>query len=56
MIYAPHTERVSHYFHTRLADQFDAMIHIDHTRAVEPMERLAAVAHTEEPETFPTGV
>ena len=29
VIYLPATERQSHYFHVRPADQFDAMIHID---------------------------
>ena len=36
VIYRPETERQSHYFHVRPADQFDAMIHIDRTRALEP--------------------
>jgi putative phosphoribosyl transferase len=31
--YRPETERASHYFHARLADQFDAVIHIDETPA-----------------------
>lgn len=31
--------RQSHYFRARIADQFDAVIHIDETRAVEPLER-----------------
>jgi len=30
---------MSHYFETRLLDQFDSVIHIDRTRAVEPLER-----------------
>jgi erythromycin esterase-like protein len=38
VIYRPDTERWSHYFHARLADQFDAVIHIDETTAVEPLE------------------
>ncbi len=38
VIYQPATERQSHYFHVRPADQFDAMIHIDKTRALEPLE------------------
>jgi erythromycin esterase-like protein len=56
VIYRPQTERLSHYYHARLAEQFDAMIHLDQTRALEPLER-AAEEHTEEPaETYPTGV
>ncbi|MDB5301961.1 MAG: hypothetical protein JWO87_3624 [Phycisphaerales bacterium] len=57
VIYRPETERISHYFHARLADQFDAMIHLDRTRAVEPLERTAAwKAPRIEEETYPTGV
>jgi len=56
VIYRPDTERLSHYFHARLADQFDAMLHFDHSRAVEPLERTAAWATGEAPETFPTGI
>ena len=41
VIYRPETERRSHYFRARLADQFDAVIHLDETRAVEPLERTA---------------
>ncbi len=41
VIYLPHTERQSHYFYARLAEQFDFVIHIDETRAVEPLERSA---------------
>jgi erythromycin esterase-like protein len=37
VIYAPHTERTSHYFFARLARQFDAVIHFDTTTAVEPL-------------------
>jgi len=37
VIYLPETERLSHYFLARLADQFDAVIHLDETRAVEPL-------------------
>ena len=56
VIYRPRTERVSHYFHARLLEQFDAMIHVDETRAVEPLERFARVASEEAPETYPSGV
>ena len=33
VIYRPQTERQSHYFDARLAEQFDAVIHLDRTRA-----------------------
>ncbi len=39
VIYLPETERVSHYFESRLADRFDALIHLDRTTALEPIER-----------------
>ena len=56
VIYRPETERASHYFHARLSDQFDAVVHFDETRAVEPLERTAEWEIGEVPETFPTGV
>ena len=56
VIYRPETERQSHYFEARLADQFDAVIHFDHTRAVEPLERTALWDRLEPPETYPTGI
>ena len=55
VIYRPETERQSHYFHARLADQFDFVLHLDHTRAVEPLETVPPPSD-EIPETFPTGV
>jgi erythromycin esterase-like protein len=56
VIYRPETERQSHYFHTRLADQFDAMIHVDETRALEPLDTHAIWVAGEAPETFPSGM
>jgi erythromycin esterase-like protein len=56
VIYRPDTERVSHYFHARLADQFDAVLHFDTTRAVEPLGPRIEPHPTEVPETYPTGV
>ena len=56
VVYRPETERFSHYFEARLADQFDAVIHIDQTEAVEPLERTAGWETGEVPETFPSGV
>ncbi len=37
VVYTPESERVSHYFNARIADQFHAVIHIDHTSAIEPL-------------------
>jgi erythromycin esterase-like protein len=55
VIYRPHTERQSHYFTARLADQFDLVVHIDETRGVEPLE-LWWRKDADLPETWPTGV
>ena len=38
VIYRPGTERASHYFDASLANQFDAVFHIDETSAVEPFD------------------
>ena len=56
VIYRPETERQSHYFQARLADQFDATIHIDETRALEPLERTAGVQDGEPAETYPSSL
>ena len=56
MIYRPETERLSHYFQARLADQFDAVIHLDQTRAIEPLDRNPRWEAGEAPETYPTGI
>jgi erythromycin esterase-like protein len=56
VIYLPHSERVSHYFHARLPEQFDAVLHIDETRAVEPLEKTAKWETAEVPETFPSAL
>ncbi len=57
VIYRPQTERLSHYFHARLPDQFDALIHLDQTDAVVPLDRDAGHEEAGEvPETFPAGV
>lgn len=56
VIYRPDTERQSHYFMTRLADQFDAMIHIDETQALEPLDKGTVWRSGEVPETYPSGI
>jgi len=35
VVYRPETERLSHYFHARIAAQLDLVIHMDETRALE---------------------
>lgn len=59
VIYRPETERQSHYFYARLADQFDALLHFDQTRAVEPLDDTPEwnMEGAGEPaETFPSGL
>ena len=56
VIYRPETERQSHYFHTRLPSQFDAVLHYDRTRAVEPLEHTPVWERGEMPETYPTAL
>ena len=56
VIYLPETERQSHYYHVRPADQFDAMIHIERTGALEPLEPTSVWIEGETPETYPTGL
>jgi erythromycin esterase-like protein len=56
VIYQPQTERMSHYFHARLPDQFDAVIHIDATRALEPLVPEPQWHAGEPAETYPSGL
>ena len=56
VVYRPETERQSHYFHARLPQQFDAILHYDTTRAVEPLERTGLWERGEVPETFPSAL
>jgi erythromycin esterase-like protein len=56
VLYLPESERRSHYFHARVAEQFDYLIHIDETRAVEPLERTAHWEAGKVAETFPSGL
>ena len=56
VVYRPETERISHYFHARLADQFDLVIHLDETHALEPLDRTAEWETGEVPELYPWGV
>ena len=56
VLYLPESERASHYFHARLPEQFDYVLHFDETRAVEPLERNALWEAGEVAETFPSGL
>jgi erythromycin esterase-like protein len=56
VIYRPETERQSHYFGARIADQFDVVMHLDRTRALVPLEPGSVWDNREPPETFPSGI
>lgn len=56
VIYRPETERQSHYFRCRMAEQFDVVLHYDETRALEPLEATPLWHRGEAPETFPSGL
>ncbi|WP_286790520.1 MULTISPECIES: erythromycin esterase family protein [unclassified Pseudomonas] len=54
VIYRPETERMSHYFETVLADQFDAFVWIEETQAVTPLGDSEAAGSADE--TYPFGL
>jgi erythromycin esterase-like protein len=56
VIYRPQTERQSHWFAADIANQFDALVHVDVTRAVEPLERSQGWELGEPPETYPSAL
>lgn len=43
VIYRPETESACHYFDARMAEQFDAIIHVDHTTAVRPLDAIEPI-------------
>lgn len=55
VLYLPESERASHYFRCRLADQFDVVLHFDETRALEPLDETSEWVLGEE-ETYPFGL
>ena len=55
VLYLPQTERASHYFDCRLANQFDAIFHFDETTALEPLDSGSEWIRGEEA-TYPFGV
>ena len=56
VIYLPHSERISHYFHADPARQFDGIVHVDSSHAVTPLDPMEPAIETHEPETFPSGI
>lgn len=55
VIYRPETERLSHYFQTRLPAQFDWLLHVDESTAVVPLEPGRQWSSGEPPESYPSG-
>jgi len=56
VIYRPETERQSHYFNTRVCDQFDLLIHLDRTSALQSLEPGERWHGGEPPEAYPSGL
>lgn len=56
VIYAPRTERWSHYFTADLPAQFDAVLHYDETRALHPLDADAGHEEEDAPDTYPFGL
>ena len=56
VVYRPETERVSHYLHARLPDQFDAVVHLDETTALQPLDADPGWERGEVPDTYPFAV
>lgn len=53
VVYRPESERLSHYAHASLSDQYDGFVWLDSTSAVTP---LAAQVSAGEDETYPFGL
>ena len=53
VIYRPETERASHYFEARLADQFDEYVWFDETHALTPLNTRTLPGM---PDTYPFGI
>ena len=42
VVYRPETELQSHYFRSKLPEQFDALIHVDQSTALRPLDPSAS--------------
>ncbi|KAJ5246531.1 Erythromycin esterase [Penicillium chermesinum] len=56
VIYRPDTERLSHYSHAQIHEQFDGYIWFDETKAVEPIETMQPQTTLGKEETYPFGL
>ena len=52
VIYRPESERASHYLHTRPAEQYDVLVHVDRTCALPALDRATG---GEPADLFPSG-
>ncbi|WP_223825063.1 erythromycin esterase family protein [Pseudomonas profundi] len=55
VIYRPETERQSHYFFSRLPEQYDFVLHFDETHALQALAKEPLTAHAEPDDTYPSG-
>lgn len=55
VIYAPQTERQSHYMQSRLAEQYDGLLYLDRTTALAALDSAGPEFSQDLPETFPSG-
>ncbi|QJD60353.1 erythromycin esterase family protein [Pseudomonas sp. gcc21] len=56
VIYRPETERQSHYFHSRLPEQYDFVLHFDETHALQALADGATAPGLEPDDTYPSGL
>lgn len=56
VLYQPESERRSHYFYSKLPQQFDAIIHLDTARALKPLETSGLWHKGEVFDTYPAGL
>jgi erythromycin esterase-like protein len=52
VVYRPESERASHYLHTRPAEQYDVLVHVDRTSALPALDRATG---REPADLFPSG-
>jgi erythromycin esterase-like protein len=56
VVYAPRTERWSHYFMADLPAQFDAVLHYDESRALQPLDADSGHEEEDAADTYPFGL
>jgi erythromycin esterase-like protein len=52
VVYRPESERASHYLHTRPAEQYDVLVHVDRSSALPALDRAVG---REPADLFPSG-